>query len=314
MSSTKSGSGVSPVTEVKRKNSQLLADIKDKLVKLRLGTCGTKAELTSKLQLAESLEELAQTKPAGENWTVEEVAQLISFLPDDDPESWDPADVNFLYPILNAHSSITADTPAAVASKVNDIYAFYRRRLTSTGRAKTLIVSADQLVPMMTALMKKAPSKWGTKEVDLLLEHFANVTAIDAKISSAVAIEMYVKFCSELFTFYVRRPDIRVLIDPDVVIFDLSNNVDVQLYTDELDKYATIALSAQVGPFPAPWNPGPIATVFPMTTSAAAAHFVGFMRAAVPNLRTVVLPNYGGPCLLYLEGSRHGPEQNRVGS
>lgn len=305
MSSSQSHSREENISGQKRKGSELLSDIKGKLVRFGLALRGRKSGLSLKLQQAESLNDLIKTKPAGENWSIEEMTMLTDFLPGSDLECWEPADVLFLQPILNAHSH-SADAPAAITTKASDINEFYRRHLAPTGRAKALTVSADELVPMMTTLRKKAHVKWGKKEVDLLLENFANVATIDTNISSAAAVDLYLLFFADLTAFYVRRPDIKAIVDPDVVIFDLSPNVDGQLYATQLANYTAApvgggarTLPVHLGAFPAQWNPGPVATVFPMTSYPAATHFVGFMRARVPNLRAVVLPNYGGPNLLF---------------
>jgi hypothetical protein len=116
---------------------------------------------------------------------------------------------------------------------------------------------------------------------------------------------MYYTFIQQLQQLYHNRPDLKALIDPEVVVFDLGG-VDTAVYTAALAAYRTKhaagakkPAATHPGPLPQQWNPGALGTVFPMPTMEAANYLIGYMQATVPNLRAMLLPNVPGPALTF---------------
>jgi hypothetical protein len=295
MSAPGEESASSEASGKKRKGGQHLDEIKSKLTKIKLPSHEKKSVLEVRLHLAEEIVEIDANKTAGEHWSVQEVTTLADFLPGSDPELWEPSLLAFVYPILNRRSCpYKPSMPAELARKVDDIFVWHRIKFSQTADKprQTLCVTADELIPLMTILSGKPTEEWGDQEVALLRSDFSQISTIDGKLSSPAAIDMYLAFLKDLTAFYIRRPDIRVQLEPDVVIFDVSN-VDINVYKQELARYAAM-MPPHHGVFPEPWGANAPGLVFPMPSFASAAHLVGFMRGAVPNLRAVVLPEYAG--------------------
>jgi hypothetical protein len=256
-------SATSNVSGKKRKGGQPLNEIKSKLTKLLLPSHEKKSVVELRLKLAEEIQEIDASKTVGENWTIQELTTVVAFLPGADPELWEPSYVRFLQPIINRRCyPHNPAPPEDIVQKVNEIFKFHRTKFSRPvdRPRKVLQVTADELVPMMQALANKPAAKWGEKEVALLRSDFSQVSTIDANRSSANSINMYLTFFKELSAFYIRRPDIRAQLDPDVVIFDL-RNADINVYKQELARYS---MPPHHGAFPEPWGANTPALVFPM--------------------------------------------------
>jgi hypothetical protein len=93
----------------------------------------------------------------------------------------------------------------------------------------------------------------------MLLVGLGDVASIDGLKSTYQSIERYGRLMGLLTTFYMRRPDIKVKVDPEYVLFDLSGVV-INTYTAELAVYV---LPVHLGAMPPPANPG-IPSMFPM--------------------------------------------------
>jgi hypothetical protein len=173
---------------------------------------------------------------------------------------------------------------------------YCQTHLTTTPRVKDRTVTADSLAPVFK-LLKKKVAKWDDADGDLLLKYIGNVARVDARNSTPEAIQNYCALAGKVSQFYIYRPDIKVKIDPELVIFDLSGvDVDIETYSAELAVYE---LPAHFGDMPMAVNPGPIGTVFPMPTIEAADHLITWMMNHVPGLHATLQPGAPAGALVY---------------
>lgn len=271
----------------KKRKISTLNTVKEKLSELGWPLSGNKKVLNAKLAHIDAVKRLRSEAPIDHAWTLEEIAEFTRYLPLNETESWLPCEVYLCYEAVNSRPcspevmSITENR--LVLEKMRD---YWVNHLIAQPRLKTRVVTADSLEPMMTKLFKKNVTKWGETEGDLLLAGLGDVAIIDGLKSTYQSIERYGKLMGLLTTFYLRRPDIKVKVDPEYVLFDLSGVV-INTYTAELAGYI---LPAHLGAMPPPANPG-IPSMFAMPSMSAAHHFIGWMTKSVPGLRTVLIPN-----------------------
>ncbi len=260
-------------------------------------TVGKKAKLQETVNRVEAMKLLASHAAIDHQWTQEELDVFFSGLPVEEYHRWQPQEVCLVQQLVNTRF-VRQDVMniAHYAELIGKMEEYYQNHLTSIPRLKDQTVTADSLSPVFELLNKKV-EKWNDKDGDLLLQYLGNVARVDARSSSADAIEKYCELLSKLSIFYARRPDIRVKVDPELVIFDLSAvGLNLVTYTKELAAYV---LPAHFGPMPTPTNPGPTATVFAMPNLGAANHFIAWMMARVANLRASLQPGAPGGILIY---------------
>lgn len=212
----------------KRMAGEFVVDIKKKWIKFGLPVFGNKGVLSEKLAKAEELVNITDAKEANDLWSSEEVLQFIAFLPAD-VSNWVPADVQFAYENFNTHAC-DPSTVGEFAQFFQDMCNYMDEHFSTTPRMKSLTVLADVLVPMMTTLARKKPAEWKQKHIDLLITHYGDVHLIDGANSDPAAVDQYCTFLGQLQEFYVLRPDLRAVIDPDVVVFDITNAVTAILH------------------------------------------------------------------------------------
>jgi hypothetical protein len=215
----------------------------------------------------------------------------------DEYNQWQPHGVCLVQQLVNtrfiAQEVMEITYYANMMTKINE---YCRNHFSVIPRVKDQTVTADSLSPLFK-LLKKNVEKWDDNDGDLLLQYLGNVASVDALNSTYSAIEMYCELLAKLVIFYVRRPDIKAKVDPELVIFDITaDGLDLSTYCAQLASYVH---PAHLGPMPAAVNPGPIATVFPMPNLSGAHHFISWMRDTVPGLRVTLQPDAPGGILIY---------------
>ena len=260
-------------------------------------TLGKKKEqLQETVHRFEAMKTLANQASIDHQWTKDEMDLFYSGLLIE-YDQWQPQEVCLVQQLVNSRfiSAEVYSIPfyAEMSSKVAE---YCRVHFTAIPRLKDKTVTADSLSPLFSLLRKKV-EKWGDEEGELLLLYIGDVAKIDATRSSYDAIEKYCELLHMLTAFYVRRPDIKAKVDPELVIFDLTTvGLNIATYTAQLAAYV---IPAHFGPMPLHINPGPIGVVFPMPNLSCANHFIGWMMAATPALRATLQPGAPAGILTY---------------
>eukprot|EP01031_Cornospumella_fuschlensis_P028244 gene28244-34108_t len=271
--------------------------LKCMLIEWGFPTSGKKAKLQQTVDRVEAMKSLADQAAIDHHWTKEEIDMFFSGLPIDEYDQWQPHEVHLVQQLVNTRF-IRSEVLAVphYANMVAKIAEYCQARFAVIPRVKTQTVVADSLAPLFK-LLKKNVEKWNDADGDLLLRYLGNVAKVDGRNSSTQAVEKYCELLGKLAVFYARRPDIKAKVDPELVIFDLSaKDVVVTTYVAQLAVYPA---PPHFGAMPGQLNPGPVGTVFPMGTIAAANHFVGWMMARVPGLRALIQPGAPGGVLTY---------------
>ena len=201
-----------------------VGDLKASLSKLgfSIKANARKAELQRKFQQASSILAL-QNVPPEYLWSRADYNTFMQVLVGQDPEKWDSAVIHLVRSTFHARffsAEVACDKDCMdMVSKVEERY---QMLLTAPIKPKSRIITADSIFSSMKKLIAKPVAKWGDKEGDVLVAMFESVTAIDGSGSSAESIEVYYRLNKLLGTFYNRRPDIKMKVDPEVLTFDLS--------------------------------------------------------------------------------------------
>lgn len=208
------------VTLGKRK----VCELKDALGKLgySLRSRELKSELECKYDHAQAILDLRNV-PHNHTWTRVEFDVLMSELVGLDSGEWDPATVVLIrgtYYLRCFSIEVTSDEDCM--KMINNVEDYYKKFLTESVKHKTEVITADSISPLMQQLLNKPVGKWGDKEGDKLVTMFGNVKGINATGSTQESLDQYRQLNDLLSVFYVKRPDIKVKVDPDVVTFDLS--------------------------------------------------------------------------------------------
>ena len=256
-----------------------------------------KTRLQETVDRVEAMKSLADNAPIDHQWTKDEMGVFFSGLFIEDYNHWQPQEVCLVQQLVNTRfiSAEVMNIPqyAEMMAKIAD---YCRIHFSTVPRLKDQTVTADSLSPLFKLLRKKV-EKWDDADGDLLLKYIGNVAKVNASESTPAAIEKYCELLAKLAAFYVRRPDIKAKVDPELVIFDItSTSLNMVTYTTQLAAYA---LPVHFGPMPANINPGPVGFVFPMPNLAAADHFIGWMIGTVPGLRATLQPGAPGGILIY---------------
>jgi hypothetical protein len=99
------------------------------------------------------------------------------------------------------------------------------------------------------------------------------VARVDASNSTAIAVEKYCELLAKLSAFYLRRPDIKAKVDPELVIFDLSDaGLNLPIYIAQRSDWHSVC---------------------------CANHFISWMMGTVPALRVTLQPAAPGGVLIY---------------
>lgn len=272
-------------------------ELKDTVAGWGFPRSGKKAKLQQSVDHVEAMKSLADQAAIDHHWTKEEIEVFFSGLPIDEYDQWQPHEVCLVQQLVNTR--FIASEVLAIphyANMMAKIAEYCQARFSVIPRVKDQTVLADSLAPLFK-LLKKNVEKWSDADGDLLLLHLGNVAKVDGRNSSSQAVEKYCELLGKLVVFYARRPDIKAKVDPELVIFDLSaSDMVVATYVAQLSTYP---FPAHFGTMPGQLNPGPVGTVFPMGTIAAANHFVGWMMARVPGLRALIQPGAPGGLLAY---------------
>lgn len=260
-------------------------------------TTGKKAKLQETVDRLKAMKTLSDNATIDHHWTKDEMDIFFSGLSIDDYDRWQPQEVCLVQQLVNARfvSAEVLNIPyyAKMMAKIAEYCNFH---FSSIPRLKDQTVTADSLSPLFR-LLKKNVEKWDDADGDLLLQYIGNVAKVDVRTSTPGAIEKYCELLAKLAAFYLRRPDIKAKVDPELVIFDVTAaGVNINTYNVQLAAYA---LPAHFGPMPAHINPGPVGIVFPMPNLAAANHFIGCMMGTVPSLRATLQPGAPGGILIY---------------
>lgn len=271
--------------------------IKEALTTLGWPTWGKRAELEVRLTHVENVKGLAAGAAPDHKWTVGEVSEMLTFLRLENRDNWEACEVVMVAEVLNARfCSDEVMANKAICDTLTEIKAFSAKHLAALPRAKNAQINADALIPMMTKLLRKDVTKWGDKEGNQLLHQLGDVATIDARASSPEAIESFSRLSTMMAAFFVRRPDWKAKIDPEIVIFDLSGTTQVAFNA----ALAGYLLPGHLGMMPAAaLNPGVNQSVFALPTVGAANHFIGWMSASAPGLRAVVVPGVPAAVLVY---------------
>jgi len=270
--------------------------LKTALTTLGWPTTGKKAELEVRLNHVEKVKGFAAGAAPDHRWTADEVSEMLAFLRLENRANWEPCEVVMVSEVLN--SRFCSDEVMAkkeICDTLKEIKAFSAAHLTSLPRVKNVQINADILIPMMTKLLRKDVTKWGDKEGNQLLQYLGDVATIDARASSPAALESYSRLSTMMVAFFLRRPDWKARIDPEIVIFDLSATTQVAFNA----ALAGYVLPAHLGVMNPPVNPGVNQSVFILPSVGAANHFIGWMSASVPGLRAVVIPGVPAAVFIY---------------
>lgn len=256
-----------------------------------------KAKLQDTVDRIGAMRSVAEHAAIDHQWTKEDMDIFLSGLSLEECDRWQPHEICLVHELVNTRFVSTEVMAISYYAEMMAKIAEYRHsHLSTVPRLKDQTVTADSLSPLFKLLRKKV-EKWDDADGDLLLQYLGNVARVDALQSTASAIDSYCKLLHKLSAFYVRRPDIKAKVDPEIVIFDLSNvGLDLATYIAQLDIYA---LPPHFGPMPPAVNPGPIGTVFAMPALPAANHFIGWMMGTVPALRATLQPAAPGGVLIY---------------
>lgn len=260
-------------------------------------TSQKKEKLEETFDRIQAMKSLAANTAIDHQWTKDEMDVFFSGLLLEEFDRWHPHEVCLVQQLVNSRFvSAKVMEISYYADMMTKIAEYCRVHFSSVPRLKDQTVVADSLSPLFK-LLKKRVDKWNDADGDLLLQYLGNVARVDALKSTPTAVEKYCELLSMLSVFYLRRPDIKAKVDPEIVIFDLSN-VGHNLPT-YLAQLATYCLPTHFGPMPPPANPGSVATVFAMPNLPAANHFIGWMMEAVPGLRATLSPAAPGGVLIY---------------
>lgn len=260
-------------------------------------TSQKKAKLQDTVDRIQAMKSLAENAAIDHQWTKAEMDLFFSGLLLEEFDQWQPQEVCLVQQLVNTRFVSQEVMEISYYSEMMAKIAEYCHvHFSTVPRLKDQTVTADSLSPLFK-LLKKKVGKWNDADGDLLLQYLGNVARVDALQSSAPAVEKYCALLEKLAAFYLRRPDIKAKVDPEIVIFDLSA-VSLSLPT-YLAQLAAYVLPPHFGPMPPAVNPGPIGTVFSMPNLPAANHFIGWMMALVPALRATLQPAAPGGVLIY---------------
>ena len=160
-------------------------------------------------------------------WTREEYDMLTKDLVDTDTNDWDAGEV---YLIRNIYTSrfFSGDVMAdeGCTSMITKIEQRYNQLFSTPIKQKTEVISANSIAAQMEKLLRKPVAKWGDKEGEQLVSMFGNVKGIDARNSTDGNLDNYRRLNEQLCIFYIKRPDIKQKVDPEVVTFDLSGAME----------------------------------------------------------------------------------------
>eukprot|EP00428_Durinskia_dybowskii_P066022 CAMPEP_0170366198 /NCGR_PEP_ID=MMETSP0117_2-20130122/6293_1 /TAXON_ID=400756 /ORGANISM="Durinskia baltica, Strain CSIRO CS-38" /LENGTH=336 /DNA_ID=CAMNT_0010620777 /DNA_START=17 /DNA_END=1027 /DNA_ORIENTATION=- len=161
-------------------------------------------------------------------WTREEYDILTKGLVDRDTNDWDAGEVYLIRSIYSTRffsCDVMADE--GCTSMITKIEQRYNQLFSAPIKQKTEVISANSIAEPMKQLLRKPVANWGDKEGELLVTMFGNVKGIDARSSTDGNLDNYRRLNEQLCVFYIKRPDIKQKVDPEVVTFDLSGAMEV---------------------------------------------------------------------------------------